>query len=130
MPAEPIVRVEGVRQLRRALSAAGDDLADFREANAAAAAIAAAAGRSQAPHRSGRLVASVRSSGTKTQAVIRAGGARIPYAGPIHWGWQRRHITAQPFLSAGAQGSEPSWLPVYTAAIDRIVARIERTAHP
>jgi hypothetical protein len=33
----------------------------------------------------------------QTAAVVRAGRASVPYAGPIHWGWPSRHITAQPF---------------------------------
>jgi hypothetical protein len=127
---DPIVRVEGARQLRRALSRAGDDLSDFRDANAEVARIAGAAGRSRAPRRTGTLAASVRTSGTKTQAVVRAGGARVPYAGPIHWGWAARHIAPHPFLSEGAQATEPVWLAVYMAKIDRIIARVAREAHP
>lgn len=130
MAAAPIVRVEGARQLRRALSRAGDDLADLRDANAQAAAVASRAGAARAPRRSGTLAASVRPGATKTQAVIRAGGARVPYAGPIHWGWPARHIAPQPFLSEGAQATEPTWLGIYMAAIERIVARVAREAHP
>lgn len=130
MPADPIVRLDGARQLRRALSRAGDDLADLRAANAQAAGIAASGARVRVPERSGRLAASVRPGATKTQAVIRAGSARIPYAGPIHWGWAARHIAPHPFLSEGAQATEPAWLGVYTAALERLVARVAREAHP
>ena len=30
--------------------------------------------------------------------MVRAGFARVPYAGPIHFGWRKRNIQPQPFL--------------------------------
>lgn len=127
---EPIVRVEGARQFRAALRRADGDLADLKAVNADVAAVAARAGRIDAPHRSGALAATVRSSGTATQAIVRVGTSRVPYAGPIHYGWPARHIAPHPFIITGAESSQPAWLDLYVAAIDRIVARIERESHP
>lgn len=128
---EPVVRVEGLRQLRVALRRADGDLSDFRQANAEAAAIATDASRARAPRgATGRLAASVRPGATQTQAIVRAGGAAVPYAQPIHWGWPSRHIRPHPFAVEGAHATEPTWLGRYEAAILRILDRIERTAHP
>lgn len=126
----PVVAVEGARQFRAALRRADGDLADLKQTNADVAAIAARQGRIDAPHRSGALASTVRSSGTATQAIVRVGTSRVPYAGPIHYGWPARHISPHPFIIEGAEQSQPAWLSLYMAAIERIIARIERTAQP
>lgn len=121
----PLIEVEGAKRLRRTLREAGDDLEDLKTAHAAAAKIAAEAAAALAPRRSGALAASVRSSGQKTAGVIRAGKKRIPYAGVIHWGWPRRGIPARPFLTEGAQRTEPLWIPIYEKAIEHALDQIK-----
>lgn len=117
--------VEGLSQLRRTLREAGDDLSDLKALNKEAADIAARASARLAPVRSGRLKKTVRASGTKTTGIIRTGNKSAPYAGPIHWGWQKRNIRPQPFLADGTQNSKGEWLPVYELGLDGIVRRIE-----
>lgn len=119
------VTVQGAAQLRRTLRRAGSDLADLKEAHAAAGAIVVAAGRTSGPRRSGRLVGSMRASKAAASATIRAGGASVPYANPIHWGWGRRNIGSQPWVSLAAQATEPTWSAAYAAAVDKIIARIQ-----
>lgn len=119
------VRVDGVKNLRRTMKKAGDDLADLKEAHRESADIAATGARPLVPVRSGALAASLRSTGTKTAGIIRSGGARVPYAGPIHWGWPSRGIAPQPFMATGAEETEPQWLPVYLSAVDRALAKIK-----
>jgi hypothetical protein len=63
----------------------------------------------------------MRSSGTQGAAIVRAGGARVPYAGPIHWGWPRRHITARPWLADTAARTQPTWEATYLAALEHII---------
>ena len=50
-----------------------------------------------------------------------AGGASLPYAGPIHWGWPARRIEAQPFIADAAQATEPIWIPAYEADVQAAV---------
>lgn len=50
------------------------------------------------PVRSGRLKNTLRSAATQRSGRVRAGFKRVPYAGPIHFGWPERHISPQPFL--------------------------------
>lgn len=121
---QPIIRVDGARQIRRAMRQAGLDLADMSDANRQVANVAGAAARSTTPRRSGNLASSVRVSGTKTQAIVRAGGASVPYAQAIHWGWPKRHIRAQPWISTAAQATEPAWFALYVAAVNRIIDKI------
>lgn len=124
MAQAPIHAVEGAARLRRTLREAGDDMADLKRAHAESSAIAAQAAAARAPRRSGALAADVRSSGTKTAGIIRAGRARIPYANPIHWGWFKRGIAPQPFMSQGAQASESVWLAIFEQHRDTILSRV------
>ena len=119
------IRVEGAARLRRTLKAAGRDLTDLKAAHAKAAKIAQVAAAAQTPVVSGTLKASLRSSGTSTAGIIRAGGAKVPYAAPIHWGWPSRGIAAQPFISTGAQASEPVWIRVFETDLDRILDQVK-----
>ena len=49
-----------------------------------------------------------------------AGGAKVPYAGPIHWGWPDRNIEPHPFIADTAGETEQTWLPIYEQDLQRI----------
>jgi phage gpG-like protein len=55
------------------------------------------------PVLTGRLRDSIRAGRGKTKAVVRAGGARIPYAPIIHYGYPARNIQPRPFLLEALQ---------------------------
>lgn len=118
------VQVQGARQLRATLRKAGRDLNDLKEAHAQVSAFVAAAAKGTAPRVSGNLAGSIRGNRAATSAVIKAGGARVPYAGVIHWGWPRRNIRAQPFLTDAASSTEPRWRLIYLQSVNRIVNTI------
>ncbi|WP_280383364.1 hypothetical protein [Nocardia wallacei] len=117
------VRVIGGRRLRATMRRAGVDMQELNRAHAAAARIVADAAR--APVASGRLQSTIRPGATRTQAIVRAGYASVPYAGVIHWGWPRRNIRAQPFLSDAATSTESTWIKSYEDEIERIISQIE-----
>lgn len=118
------IDVDGARQLRRDLRRMGDDLAELKDAHAAAAALVAAEAGRRAPKRTGRLAGSVRGNRALSRATVSAGRASIPYAGPIHWGWAARGIEANPFVADAATATEPAWVELYVAGIDRATDRI------
>lgn len=122
----PALEVHGLRELRRNLRQLGDDAADLKDANAETAQVVAAAAVARAPKRTGRLAQSVKGNRAVGRATVKAGAARVPYAGPIHWGWPARHITGQPFVVEAAEDTEPTWLPAYETAI---AALVERASH-
>lgn len=126
MPA-PQVQIDGLGKLRRALREAGDDLADLKDANAAAAALVAGAAAARAPRRSGRLAGSIRGNRAAGRASILAGGAAVPYAGPIHWGWPARGIEAQPFATEAAAATEAAWLSIYEHDLQRVLDTVNGT---
>lgn len=124
------LKLEGGRNLRRTLREAGSDLTELKAANAQAASIVTGRAQSWAPVVSGRLAATVRSSGTKTAGIVRAGNNRksasgVPYAAPIHWGWKARNIKANPFLSYSAQATEPTWLKLYDSLVNKALSKIK-----
>lgn len=94
----PAIIVEGDRELRRALKQVAGGTDDLKAAHADGAEIVAERARQIVPRRSGLLESTIRSAGQAKTGVVRAGRARVPYAGPIHFGWAARNISPQPFL--------------------------------
>jgi hypothetical protein len=92
------IRVQGLRTTVRALEKTGADAQDMRDLMHDIGNIVVHS--ANAPVLSGRLESSIRAGKGKTKAVVRAGGARVPYAGVIHYGWPARNIAPQPFISA------------------------------
>jgi phage gpG-like protein len=118
------VSFEGEKELRASLKAAGDDLSDLKAAHAETARTIAAAGQGNVAVRTGRLSGSIRGSGTKTAAIIRAGGGSIPYAKVIEFGWRRHNIEPQKYLTRAAIDTEPTWKRAYQDAVQRILAKV------
>jgi hypothetical protein len=126
----PAVQVQGARTLRRTLKAAGLDVTDLKAAHKAVADLVASRARPATPHRTGALAGSVRTSGTASAAIVRAGRASVPYAGPIHWGWPSRHIPAQPWIADAAAATQPGWEALYLTALTHIIDTIEGAPGP
>jgi hypothetical protein len=124
------VQVEGARQLRASLKRAGVGVTELKAAHAEVAKLVEDRARPEAPRRSGRLAASMRSSGTQSAAVVRAGGAAVPYAGPIHFGWPARHITANPWILDAAEAARDSWENVYLSHIEDLIQLVEGAPGP
>ena len=120
----PVATVEGEKELRRTLKQAGDDMADLKAAHGEVAGIVVPAAQAGVRYLNGNLSASVRGSGTKTAAIVRAGGAKVPYANVQEWGWPRHNISASNAVGNAARMTEPQWTERYTAAIDGILAKI------
>ena len=115
------VRVEGIDKLRRALvkldQAAKED---FKAAGKAAAEIVERQAKTEVPVRSGNLKNTIRSSGQQRGGVVSAGFAKVPYAGPIHFGWGRRRIFPQPFLYEAADDRVDEVTEAYLAQVYEI----------
>lgn len=119
------VRVVGLAQLKRSLKDFADGLEDLKDANAEASRLVAAKAKTLAPKRSGALADSIRGSRAAGRATVAAGTAKVPYAGPIHWGWPRRHIRANPFMTDAATATEDDWLAAYEQNIQRLADQVE-----
>lgn len=119
---QTVVRVEGLRDLQRRLRQIDRGLVDgFKDVHRIIALTVLSRAQPGAPQRSGRLLRSGRASGTQRTSTVRYGGARVPYAGPIHYGWPVRKIEPHPWLLEAAHTSEPTWLETYNAHLRRLV---------
>lgn len=83
--------------------------------------------RELAPRRSGDLAGSIRTvGGTQKTGRVFAGSAKVPYAGPIHWGWPRRNIEPQPFLSEAVGDTLPQVRDIFGGRMREILDQIDR----
>lgn len=132
----PNVQVEGLNRMVRTLRRAGADLGDLKDAHRRAAEVVLPAAAAIAPHRSGRLAASLRAGATAGAGTVKAGGkAKAPYANPIHWGWFSRPdpdkgwrggpIRPNSFMSRAAQRTEPTWVPIFEAEMLTAIRKVK-----
>jgi hypothetical protein len=93
------IRVRGLNEAVRALKVVGVPAKEISQAGFEAGQIVAEEARTLVPVKTGKLKNSIRVAKQQRAVVVRAGGARVPYANPIHWGWFRRGIMPNPFFS-------------------------------
>lgn len=89
------VSVVGAKELRKQISGFDDEVkkagrGELRSVYMGAARVVEIAAKSEAPARSGKLRGSIRSQATVRGAKVVAGGGKLVYAAPIHWGWPSR----------------------------------------
>lgn len=126
------VRVDGVRATADWLGIMGTPDAALKAANNEAANIVAQSAKANAHFKNstGRLVRSIKPSSTITQAIVRAGSASVPYAGPIHWGWLYdkkyavyKNILPNPFLAKALGYNRDKILATYKEQVDKLAAQ-------
>lgn len=126
MANNPLISVEGGRELRASMRRAGMDMQEMRAAHAKTAKVAEAGITAKAPKVSGGMAGTIRSSGTVSSAVVRAGFKSRPYAGPNNWGWPagaggiRGSFGGEHWMYAGARATESAWVAVYAAEVQKI----------
>ncbi len=119
------VRITGLNSTVRQLKAVEkDSVVEVKQLNLATARIVAADAVGRAPVMSGKLAASIRMRATATSGSVVAGGAAIPYAPPIHWGWPDHNISPQPFMYEALDARRPDVLAAYERGIKIITERV------
>ncbi|MCP3800198.1 hypothetical protein NLX83_13110 [Allokutzneria sp. A3M-2-11 16] len=117
------VRIDGHKDLRTAIrkTQSKDIAKGLREAHKATAAVVVPPARRDAPRRSGALSASVKPSSSVKGAIVRAGSARVRYAGPIHFGWPARGIEPRFFLFDAAGETKDAYSAVFRERMNALV---------
>jgi hypothetical protein len=100
------VRADGLNALVRELLALGLDVEDLKDAFAELAQRGARIAASHAPvggpasrdPHPGQLKRDIRGNRARNKAVVTAGRAGVPYAGPINYGWPAHNIEPSGFL--------------------------------
>jgi HK97 gp10 family phage protein len=123
------VRIEGHKQVRKAINRIGDEMdrdaakGALKEANLEAATAVKNTANGLIPVRSGQLQQTLRASGTQKSARVRAGYKRVPYAGPIHFGWPARRISPQPFLYDALDRRRNEVADIYDQRLSQLIKR-------
>lgn len=115
------VSVKGLNRAVRNLEKAGVDAGDMKELMHAIGMIVVRA--ANAPEKSGALAGTVRAGRGKTKAVVRAGGAKTPYAGVIHYGNPHTGLRANPFLVNALQRERADVLGALEDGIDDLLKK-------
>jgi hypothetical protein len=121
-----VIEVEGLKELSRALKRMDGNIKDLTKVNRDAAGLVATRAQALVPVRSGRLKKSIRPGASKSRGYIAAGGRKVPYAGPIHFGWHRRHIVPQPFIFDALAQRHDEVVAKYEKEIAVLVRRVGR----
>jgi len=132
------VTVQGGARLRSSMKKAGMDVKQLTAINKQAASTVSAAARATAPvgkpsrkrgrgrpKSGGALKASIRPGATTKAGVIRAGGARVPYANVQHWGWPARNIRPKYFISDAAIRTEKVWVKQYEKHMNDVIRKVK-----
>lgn len=124
--AEGAIAVDGLKELNAALGKVSKDLPnELKDIHKDLARPVANRAASMAPvGPSGRLAKSVRPSGTRRVASVLAGKKAVPYAGAIHWGWPRRGIRANDFLTRAMHAEQSRTVDRYAEAMDDFLNRL------
>lgn len=120
-----VVQMVGVREIIRTLERGGVELDELKAINKEAAEIVADAARLFVPRQSGKLASTIRTTATARAGGVRFGNRSAPYANPVHWGWPRRNIRGQPFLTDAAYLTEPDFVRLYQAHLDHWIDHVE-----
>jgi hypothetical protein len=114
------VKVTGLREVVRSFKQYAGAVDDLKEANAAIGSKVAQTAVATTPFRTGRLASTVKSNRAVQRVQLKAGGARVPYAGVIEYGWPARNIEAQPFLRRAAWTNRDYIVQQYTSNLESI----------
>ena len=130
MAGKPAVKFNGAAEFRAKLQQMGVDLKDFKTINRLIAENVADNARGRAPvgrdrkgHSGGTLQGDIRAGATKTRAYVSVGRKKIPYAGPIHFGWPARNIEPNPFLYEAMDSRADDVREVYAKRVDELAMR-------
>lgn len=123
------VSVEGLGLTIKAMKELGASKEVLTEPGYQASMILIAAARPLIPVKTGALASTVRPRRTQYGASVQAGGKRVPYANPIHWGWLVVSSSHRGTLKPGTyRGIKPQ--PFFSEALgytqDEILANYEK----
>lgn len=117
------IQVTGLRETTRNLQQAGVALNDMKDAFKRIGDIVSTRSKVLVPRQSGKLASSIRPSRAKNQAKVSAGGVRVKYAGPVHYGWAARKIRPHPFLTTALDQTKPQVISAAEAEIEELVRK-------
>lgn len=113
-----------LEELNKKLRKFMDSTEDLKEINAAAVKPIEIDAERRVPKKTGRLKATIRSSGQAKDGVVRAGKKSVPYGPPIHWGWKKRKIKASLFMTKARDAKLPEAIDIMDKGLGELAKKI------
>lgn len=119
------IRIQNLREVQASLRALDASLPkELRAINKDAAEIIAEEARPDVPTRSGKLLRSLKAQAEQRVGKVKMGSpTRVPYAGPIHWGWPARNIEPQPVIAEALADRYDDVVEYYDNALRDLIQR-------
>jgi HK97 gp10 family phage protein len=129
--AESGIKVVGLNQAIRALRAIGVPSKEIGQASFEAGELVASRARTLVPVRSGKLRSTIKTSKLSRSVQVKAGNDRsVPYANPIHWGWnydrvnlKEKNIRPRPFFTNALRTTRQEVYQVFFDKIENLVQK-------
>jgi hypothetical protein len=120
------IEIEGLRDLNRALGRFGTEAKqEIKDLHLEGARRVETVATQIVPRRTGKLGSTIRSAGTLKGAQVRAGFARVPYAGVIHFGWPGHNIRPQPWLYDALDKRRDKVLEAYDDGLSKLIRKYD-----
>lgn len=116
------VRVSGLNKCIRSLQKFGVEVEDLKAVFSRISNVVIDDARNLINSRSGDLAGSLRASKTKNKAIVRAGSARVPYAGVIEYGGYNG-ITPQEYLQGAAEQNQSKAVQMMQTGINALITK-------
>jgi HK97 gp10 family phage protein len=125
------IKVAGLNEAIRNLRAMGVPSAEIGQASQQAGEVVANRARSLVPVRTGALRATIKAKKVARKVVVSAGNnTRVPYANPIHFGWnydrknnQAKNIRPRPFFSNALTSTRQQVYQIFFGNIEKLLQK-------
>ena len=125
------IKVVGLNEAIRNLRAIGVPSAEIGQASQEAGEVVANRARSLVPVRTGALRATIKSKKIARKVVVSAGNnTKVPYANPIHFGWnydkvnlQPKNIRPRPFFSNALTSTRKQVYEIFFDNIEKLLKK-------
>lgn len=123
MAAQVKITLKGADRFQKDIRLATGDLADMAGPMSRVASIILSRARQTVPRLTGALGASMIPRSSPVTASVTS---NMVYANPIHWGWPRRNIEANPWLSNAGRDTESQWIREIEEHVDNAIERMDK----
>lgn len=113
--------VQGLRETVRDLEKVGVEVSDMKDVFTDIGNVVASDARTLVPKKTGRLGMAIKPTKTKNKAAVRAGSARVPYAGVQNYGWPSRNIRGRLFLQSAIDSNQSRAIQMMEDGLSEII---------
>jgi phage gpG-like protein len=123
--AQPEIGVIGLREAIKALESLGVEVTDLKAAWNRVGNIVVTEAKGRVHAVSGALAGSIKANNAKGNSTVKAGSAKVPYAGVQNYGWPAHNIEAQNYLTGAASDKRDEVVQAITDELDNLIAKLD-----